>query len=258
MSVRLERRAALAILTLDAGDRGNPIDEKMVAEFVTAAAAVQADATFRALLIRAEGKHFSIGGDVSDFASRLDELPDYLANLVAHFHRGVADIASLEIPVITAVQGSAAGAGLSLVCLGDIVLGSESAGFVLAYTALGLTPDAGASWTLPRLVGTRMALDLMLTNRRLDAREALAAGLISRVVPDEVLQEQAEKQASRLAAGPTSALIAAKRLLRAAADSTLVPHLELERASLARLAGTAQGREGITAFIEGRPPVFSP
>jgi 2-(1,2-epoxy-1,2-dihydrophenyl)acetyl-CoA isomerase len=223
---------------------------------VAAAAEIGGDDSLRALLLRAEGRHFSVGGDVDDFASRLDELPTYLLGLVARFHRGIADIAALEIPVVVAVQGSAAGAGLSIVCLGDLVVAARSARFVVAYTAIGLTPDAGVTWTLPRLVGPRAALDLLLTNRRLTADEALAAGLVSRVVDDDDLEVEAERLASHLASGPTGAFAAGKRLLKASMANDLGTQLELERASLATLAGSDDGREGIRAFLEKRPPAF--
>jgi 2-(1,2-epoxy-1,2-dihydrophenyl)acetyl-CoA isomerase len=256
MSVRLEQQGSLATLTLACPERGNPVDEAMVLAFAVAVGEVREDQGVRALLIRSEGRHFSVGGDVEDFAARLDDLPAHLFALVAKFHAAIEDLASLEIPVITAVQGSAAGAGLSIVCLGDIVVAGRSSRFVVAYPGIGLTPDAGATWTLPRLMGPRAALDLLLTNRRLTAQEALAAGLVSRVVDDDVVGAEAERLAMDLAAGPTAAYAASKRLLRASASNDLGVQLELERASLATLAGSADGREGIRAYLEKRVPDF--
>jgi 2-(1,2-epoxy-1,2-dihydrophenyl)acetyl-CoA isomerase len=162
----------------------------------------------------------------------------------------------LPAPVVAAVQGSAAGAGMSLAAAADLVLAGASSRFVMAYTAIGLTPDGSGTWTLPRLVGLRRALELTLTNRRLSAEEAVAEGIATRVVPDDQLADEALALARSLAAGPTGALGAAKRLLRESIGRDLEAQLALETESLARAANSADSREGIAAFLEKRPADF--
>jgi 2-(1,2-epoxy-1,2-dihydrophenyl)acetyl-CoA isomerase len=179
-----------------------------------------------------------------------------LADVTRHLHAGVAGLAALDAPVVAAVQGPAAGAGLGLVAAADLVIAAQSATFVMAYTAVGLSPDGSSSWFLPRAVGLRRALDLTLTNRVLSAEEALDWGLITRVVPDDALAAEAEALAGKLRDGPTTAFGAAARLLRSAWSRPLEPHLEAEALALVAQASGTDGREGISAFVERRPPHF--
>lgn len=159
-------------------------------------------------------------------------------------------------PVITAVQGSAAGGGLGLVFGADLVIAAESARFTMAYTRAALSPDASTSFFLPRLVGLRRALDLTLTNRTLSAREALEWGIVSRVVADAELPAAAQALAREMADGPTRAFGAAKRLLRESFDDSLETHLQSESRAIAERSRDAESREGIAAFIEKRPARF--
>jgi 2-(1,2-epoxy-1,2-dihydrophenyl)acetyl-CoA isomerase len=155
------------------------------------------------------------------------------------------------------VRGVAAGAGLSLVCASDMAVAAPGASFTVAYTAVGYSPDGGSSWLLPRLVGLRRATELMLTNRRLTADEALALGILTEVVPDESLDERVGQIVGRLATGPTPAFGAVKRLLRSSATSSFEEQLAAEADSIATLAASPVGREGVAAFLEKRPPDFS-
>ena len=143
------------------------------------------------------------------------------------------------MPVVAAVQGSAAGAGIGLVGASDLVFAGESAKFVMAYTGIGVTPDGSSSWFLPRLVGLRRALELTFTNRVLTAAEALDLGIITSVLPDDQLQSEAATIATHLAAGPTRALGGAKRLLHASLESTLESHLAVETAEITRVGRDA-------------------
>jgi len=158
---------------------------------------------------------------------------------------------------VAAVQGSAAGAGISLLAAADLVVAAAGTRFVLAYTSLGLVPDGGSTWSLPRVVGVRRALELALTNRTLDAAEAMAWGLVTRVVPDEALAPEADRLVGDLAAGPPAALAAAKRLLRRGADSSLDEQLRREAAAMVAAGRSGDGREGVAAFVEKRKPRFS-
>jgi 2-(1,2-epoxy-1,2-dihydrophenyl)acetyl-CoA isomerase len=168
----------------------------------------------------------------------------------------MAQLVRGDAPVVAAVQGSAAGAGMGLVGASDVVIAGESAKFVMAYTDVGLTPDGASSWFLPRLVGLRRALELTFTNRVLSAAEALEWGLLTSVVPDDQLAAEAEAVATRLAKGPTLALAAAKRLLHTSLESTLESHLAREAEEIAAASGRADGAEGIAAFVEKRAPTF--
>jgi 2-(1,2-epoxy-1,2-dihydrophenyl)acetyl-CoA isomerase len=245
----------VARLTLDRPERGNAIDLTLARELSEVLQRWSVDRRVRAVLLTGAGSSFCVGGDLKSFAGQAD-LPLHLTEVTTHLHAALSQLMALDAPVVAAVQGSAAGAGLSLAAAADIVLAGASSRFVMAYTAIGLTPDGSASWTLPRVVGLRRALELALANRHLDAEEAVAAGLATRVVADAALPEEALAVASRLAAGPTGALGATKRLLRGSLGHDLEAQLALEARSLATAAGTADGREGITAFLEKRPPTF--
>jgi 2-(1,2-epoxy-1,2-dihydrophenyl)acetyl-CoA isomerase len=207
------------------------------------------------VLLRGEGRVFCGGGDLKSFSQEPD-LPAHLEAVTRHLHAALYSLAQLDAPVVAAVQGSAAGAGLGLVGAADLVVAAASAKFVMAYTKLGLTPDGSSSWYLTRVLGLRRALELTLTNRVLNAEEALAWGLVNRVVPDDALDSEARALAAELAAGPTGAFGRAKRLLVAAEQNDLGAQLALETATLCRSAASPEAAEGIQAFLEKRPPAF--
>jgi 2-(1,2-epoxy-1,2-dihydrophenyl)acetyl-CoA isomerase len=155
-----------------------------------------------------------------------------------------------------AVNGAAAGAGFSMAASGDLVLAARSAKFSMAYTAAGLVPDGSASWYLPRIVGVRRAQELMLTNRRLSAEEAMDWGIVTRVVDDESLADEAAALATQIAAGPTIAYGSVKRLLAASLQNPLEAQLELESQAISEAAVTQDGREGVAAFFAKRAATF--
>jgi 2-(1,2-epoxy-1,2-dihydrophenyl)acetyl-CoA isomerase len=162
----------------------------------------------------------------------------------------------MNAPVVAAVNGVAAGAGMSLVCAADLAIAAESAKFTMAYTRAGLAPDGSSTFFLPRLVGVRRAVELMLTSRMLSAQEALEWGIVSRVVPDAQLPAEAAALASELAAGPTGAFGTVKKLVLASAAASLETQMELEARGIADAGRSADGREGIAAFLEKRAPKF--
>jgi 2-(1,2-epoxy-1,2-dihydrophenyl)acetyl-CoA isomerase len=246
----------LARLTLNRPEAANAIDQA-TAEALDDAASVLVDAEgVRAVLLTGAGPRFCAGGDVRAFADAGDELDRALEALLHRLHLAVTKLALLEAPVVAAVQGSAAGAGLSLLAGADLVLASSSAKLVMAYTGIGLVPDGGSTWYLPRIVGMQRALDLALTNRVLSADEACAWGLVSRVVADDALTEEAESLARSLAQGPTGALGAAKRLLRLSLTRDLESQLAHEAEFMVVAGESDDGREGVAAFVEKRPPRF--
>src|SRR5262249_54233157 len=177
--------------------------------------------------------------------------------VTTHLHAAISHFARMDAPLIGAVHGSAAGAGMSLACTCDFLLAGEAARFTMAYTRAGLTPDGSSTYFLSRLVGLRRALDLTLTSRVLSAHEALALGIVTRVVPDASVLAEAEKLARELAGGATRALGAAKRLLHSGWTESLETQMELESRAIAAIADTDDSHEGIAAFVEKRPPRFT-
>jgi 2-(1,2-epoxy-1,2-dihydrophenyl)acetyl-CoA isomerase len=246
----------LARLTLHRPETGNAVDLDLARELMEAATAASEDAAVRALLLTGAGSTFCVGGDLKSFAPQSASLGRHLKDVTTYLHAAVSRLARLRAPVVAAVQGSAAGAGMSLACAADLVVAGESSRFVLAYTRIGLSPDGSATWFLPRLIGLRRALDLALTNRALSANEALDWGIVSRVVPDANLFDEAERIARGLASGPTAALDASKRLLRDSFTNTLETQMELETLAIADNA-SRDGPEGIAAFLQKRPAEFT-
>ena len=253
--VGLRMEGGLATIVLDRPEQNNAIDLTMAEQFAAAVSQVVACPGIRALLIRAEGRNFCVGGDIAIFA----EAPGAsvgISRLAARLHEVVSSLRSAGFPVVVAVQGAAAGIGLSLAACADIVLAGRSAVFVMAYSAIGLTPDGGATWMLPRLIGLRRTQILALTNRRLSAAEAEDWGLISEVCDDDVLTARAEAMARNLAAGPTSSFGRLKYLLRAADASPLEAHLDRETQEIGCALDRADGVEGVAAYLQRRQAVF--
>jgi 2-(1,2-epoxy-1,2-dihydrophenyl)acetyl-CoA isomerase len=251
-TVHLRRSGRVRIIVLDRPNRANALDLAMALRLREAVAAL--DSGTGCVLIQAEGRAFCAGGDVAAFAAA--EPPGrFLAELAEVLHESVAALAAAEFPVVAAVHGWAAGAGMSLAAICDIVLAGTSARFRAAYPGVGLSPDGGLSWSLPRLVGRSRAAELLLTDRLLDAEEAARIGLVARVVPDADLHDEAFTLAQQLADGPTMALGRTKRLL-SHGDTSLTDQLSAEAASIALCADGPEGRAGVSAFVEGRAPRF--
>lgn len=254
--VLLRRDGAVTVLTLNRPASGNTVDMPLALALEQAVDEVLADPALRCVVLTGAGKLFCGGGDIAGFAQAADASA-YLFNLAGTLHRSVSKLAHGGKPVVTLVNGPAAGAGLSLALLGDVVLSSASAHFTAAYGLVGLTPDGGMSWLLPRLVGLRRSQEIILTNRRIGAEEAQTIGLVTRVVEGESLLEEGMALAHTLAAGPMAALGGARALLGAAFEQDLDSHLALEAARIAQAGATAEAREGIAAFIERRKPDFT-
>jgi 2-(1,2-epoxy-1,2-dihydrophenyl)acetyl-CoA isomerase len=246
----------VARLTLNRPDAGNAMNALMMRELRDAAIRCDEDAEIRAVLISGSGRMFCAGGDLRSFAAQGDGLPAFLKGITNDLHGAVSRFSRMNAPVVSAVNGFAAGAGFSLACGADVVVAAESARFALAYAGVGLTPDGSASFFLPRLIGLRRAQELMLTRRVLTASEALDWNLITRVVADGDLSEESFKLAAELAKGPTLAFGGAKRLLLRSSGDHLESQMEHEARSIADAARSADGREGIAAFLEKRAPGF--
>ena len=252
----LERKDAIAWITLNRPEHGNALDIPMARALLQAAMDCDSDASVRCVVITGNGKLFCAGGDIAAFASAGADLSAFLKEITSYLHAALACLARMNKPLVTAVNGAAAGAGLSLAIWGDIALAAPEAQFTLAYTGIGLSPDGGATWLLPRLIGLRKTQELCLRNTRLRADQAAAIGLISRVCVEGSLTEEASAVARELAAGATSALGATRRLLIDSFSQPPETQMELESRSLARLGHGEEAQEGIAAFLEKRRPVF--
>ncbi len=254
-SIRLEQTGGIARITFCRPDKHNSLDLAQVQDLEHATARIAADDSVRCVLIDAEGSAFHVGGDLKYFDG-VDDTAAALRTLTAYAHTAAERLSRGPAPVVIAVQGMAAGGGMSMALLGDIVLAGESAAFTMAYTAAGLTPDLSSSWYLPRLVGLRRAQELILTNRKLSAHEAMEWGLVTEVVPDEILAEHAMETAEKLAAGPTRAYEGVKRLLRSSFNQPLEAQLGDESQWISSMGATEDATGGIAAFLAKQRPTF--
>jgi 2-(1,2-epoxy-1,2-dihydrophenyl)acetyl-CoA isomerase len=204
----------VAHIRLNRAEASNGIDLVLLKALHEVVMQVHGDRRVRAVLLTGEGKHFCAGGDVHMFLSKGDALPEYIRMATSYLQIIVALLMRLNAPVISAVQGFAAGGGgMGLVCSSDLVIAAQSAKFLAGATRVAMVPDAGVSVTLTQLVGLRKTMEILLLNPTISASEALAMGLITRVVPDEKLLEEARALAGQLAAGAPAALAATKRLV---------------------------------------------
>ncbi len=243
-------------VTLNRPDQANAMDLDVMRSLMEIAIECDENPEIRSVIITGAGKFFSAGGDLASFQEAGDRAGALIKEMTAYYHAALSRFSRMDAPFIAAVNGMAAGAGFSLATACDLVVAAESANFLSAYTAAALSPDGSCTYFVPRLVGLRRAMELMLTNRRLSAAEALEWGLINRVVPDGDLMEDAMKLARQLAAGPTLAYGQVKSLLHSSLAGTLETQMELEARGIAAMTHTQDAREGIAAFTEKRPPAY--
>lgn len=246
--VRLDIRDGVAHVVLDRPEQGNALDLALSRDLKETFDLLARRDDARVVLLSANGRLFCAGGDLRSMESAPDR-GAFVRELVLSAHDAIRSIASLEKPVVAAVQGATAGAGLSLVLLADFVFVTPKATFVTAYTAVGLTPDCGQSWLLPRAIGTGRALDLMLTSRRVTADEAVSLGIATAVVAEDSLLAEASAFAAKLAAGPTYALGAARSLIRSSFADGFHAHLDKEAETIARMAAIEETGKFISAFL---------
>ncbi len=248
-----ERTSGVARLTLNRPDRGNAINLRLAEALLHAAIVCDEDPDIRCVVLSGAGRLFCAGGDISAFAAAGAELPVMIKQMTAFLHMAIARFARMGKPLVTAINGPAAGAGLSLAVLGDIALAAPGAHFSMAYTAIGLSPDGGTTWLLPRLVGLRRAQEMALTNRRVSAVEAAEIGLITREVGEGALAAETDDVAQRLAAGATGALGRARNLLMASFSTSLETQMENEARAIAESSRSAECRPAIDAFLRQKP-----
>lgn len=251
--IRLEQDAAgFAIITIARPDCLNALSAQTVDELRSAVGAV-GTSTARCLLLTGEGRGFSSGADLAGGGGLPD---DAGAALEKHFNPLIEALFALEIPVVAAVNGAAAGAGCSLALCADIVIAARSAYFLQAFVNVGLVPDAGATWLLPRLVGRARAMEMMMLGERIPAEQALQWGLIARVVEDDELSPEAARLATRLAQGPTRALALIRKLSREAEHISLNDALTAERRAQRDAGRTEDFRSAVGAFLTKTAPRF--
>lgn len=246
----------VAHLTLNRPDASNGLNEDLMKALV-AGTELLADPRVRCVLFGGAGANFCAGGDVKEFKSKGDGLPEYLEWATAQLAEAARNLIELNAPVIALVQGWAVGgAGLGLVCATDLAIGTESSRYMSGATRVGMAPDAGSTATLPQIVGVRKAMEIFLTDPVLSASDALELGILNQVVPDDGLDQAGAKLAAKFAAGPTLSYGETKRLTWQGLGRPLAESLPDECATVSRLSGTDDSQEGLAAVIEKRKPEY--
>lgn len=254
--IDLAMAEGLATLTLNAPDKLNAVSRKMVAELKECWEALAGDASVRAVLLTGAGRGFCAGADLADPDRDSSATADSGAALDKFFNPVIRTMRSMPKPVIAAVNGVAAGVGMSFAMAADVAIAAKSASFLQAFARIGLLPDGGSTWFLPRLVGDARARALALLAPQISAEQAKQWGLIWDVVEDSELMKSATEIARRLADGPTLALARIKEAMNRASTNTLAVQLDLERDFQRELGRTADFKEGVAAFLAKRKPTF--
>jgi len=257
--VLIDRGEGIATLTFNRPKALNALDLAMARALADALAGVESDPSVRVVILRGEGA-FMAGGDVKGFHAAALKGPAQVqaavSELIETAHRSIALLERMRQPVLASVEGAAAGIGLSLMLATDLVIAAEGTRFTLAYSKIGTSPDGSSTWTLPRIVGPKKAMEIALLSDMFDAAEALRLGLVNRVVPRDELAAETRALAQRLAQGPAHALARTKALLRESLSNDLATQLERERESFVDCAGTPDFAEGVAAFSEKRAARF--
>jgi enoyl-CoA hydratase/carnithine racemase len=260
-TLAIEVDGEIATLTLNRPDAFNAMSPQMIGELTVAMAWLADLAPIRALIVTGAGAAFCAGGDVSWFRKGIEEQGlDISADVrrgAEALHQAIIDLRRIEVPVIAAVNGPAAGAGFSLALACDLRIAADGAFFAPAYGRIGASPDGGMTYFLPRVVGQAKALELLLEDPNLKASAALEMGLVSEVVPGDELTERSRERALELAKLAPHYVKMAKRLVGVSLENSLFDHLQLERHGIADSMATEDARAGITAFFSGEKPEFT-
>jgi 2-(1,2-epoxy-1,2-dihydrophenyl)acetyl-CoA isomerase len=246
----------VGLIRLNRPEDNNAITLEMAREMLDVAIRCDEDAEVRSVVLTGSGKMFCAGGDLKVFAAQGDEVSRYIKETTQAFHAAISRLNWMDAPVVGAVNGTAAGGGLSLALTTDIAIAAESAKFTMAYTKVGLAPDGSSSYFLARMVGLRRAKEMALLNPVLSAKQAMDWGLVNQVVGDDQVLSEALKVARHLASGPTLSFGETKRLILSGATESLESQMERESRAIAAMAGSADGREGVAAFVAKRMAKF--
>nr|WP_201859792.1 2-(1,2-epoxy-1,2-dihydrophenyl)acetyl-CoA isomerase PaaG [Microvirga soli] len=252
-----ERREGYRIITLNRPDRLNSFNEAMHAALMSALVEAEVDDSCRAIVLTGAGRGFCAGQDLSDRVFSPGQVPDLSSTLERLYNPLVRKLRALQMPVICAVNGVAAGAGANIALACDIVLAARSAKFIQAFAKLGLVPDSGGTWFLPRLMGPARARALALLAEPVPAEQAEAWGMIWKAVDDTSLMDEANRLAAHFATQPTAGLALIKQALNASETNDLDRQLDLERDLQGQAGRTPDYLEGVTAFFEKRSPKFT-
>ncbi|HTO50893.1 MAG TPA: enoyl-CoA hydratase-related protein [Burkholderiales bacterium] len=256
-SVTYDVAEAVATITLSRPAAYNALDLTLARELFAAALEADEDRAVRCVVITGAGNAFCAGGDVKAFHASGDRAGILIKQLTTYLHGAVSRLARSPKPVIMAVNGIAAGGGMSLALAGDLVVAAESAKFNLAYSKIAASPDGSSTYFLPRMIGLRRSLELHYTNRTLSAREAMDWGLVNRVYPDAEFRTATGTFARELAQGPTAAFGRAKLLFHQSTQESLETQMELEAQAIAQSSATEDFRNGVAAFVQKKPAQFA-
>ena len=256
-AVLCDIRDGVARITLNRPEIGNAIDGTLTAAFSRAVDRVASEPGVRVVLMTGAGRMFCAGGDIAGMRAGVDNLAASLGASIPVLHAAVLKLAQLPVPVVTALNGPVGGGGIALALCADLVLAARSFKLRGGYSAIGLSPDLGASWFLSQRAGPLRARRILFLNEPFDAAKCLEIGLVDAVHDDDQLAAEADALVARLASAATSSLAKIKRLTAAAPAQSLEAHLAMEAEGMIASGATADAREGITAFIEKRTPRFS-
>ena len=248
--------AGIATITLNRPQVMNALDAGMITQLRAACEQARDNPAVRVIVLRGNGPAFLAGGDVALFHANLPQLPEMVERLAGELHFAIIALRDAAKPVLASVHGAVAGAGVSLLAAADLAIAAADTKFTLAYSRIATSPDGGSTYFLPRMVGTRKALELMLLADPFDAATALDLGVVNWVVPAAELPQATDKLARRLLNGPTVAYGETKALVNRTFERPLALQLDAEAQAFARCAGTQDLAEGVTAFVEKRKPGF--
>lgn len=255
-TVLLSEQDGIATLTFNRPEQMNTFNDQMSRDLEKVTEELSRKKDLKVLCLKGAGRLFMAGGDISYFHQNLDQMPEGILSMVRQAHASILNLNQLECPIIAAVHGSVAGIGLSFLALADLAIAGQNTRFGTAYGNIGLTPDGGSTYFLPRLLGPKKAMEITLLPDLFNAQQALEWGLLNWVVPEEDLDAQCSKVLQRLALGPLQAIRRSKALIKGSLDQSLASQLEAEAQCFTASTGTRDFRRGVEGFLQKKAPQF--